>query len=225
MQLRTDPMVATVRLSKALEPPIMAHCCAQASRYPIELNNPELAIRLGTKALQNGCPDIAELLTPLALAHAIQQEWEKSEQVLNKVESDPFGYKPVIETAIGLRKNNLDPLNEWALRSQDKYPEMTLDTIKNELRTRAEALFKEDSGKKTNLLFDYATIALAVRIHQKGLTHLHSSTVVIASSFPSVRHFDTKFGGILSTTHHQYPTSRKMNLRPHIVLKRTNAIA
>ena len=148
MQLRTDPMVATVRLSKALEPPIMTHCCAQASRYPIELNNPELAIELGTKALQNGCPDIAELLAPLALAYAIQQEWKKSEQVLNKVESDPFGYKPVIETAIGLRKNNLGPLNDWALRSQDKYPDMTLDTIKNELRTRAEALFKEDSSQE-----------------------------------------------------------------------------
>lgn len=143
MHLRENPTLAVERLSVALDSPVMMHCCAQATRYPIEINDPALAIEMGSKAQKNGCPLIPELAAPLALAYALQQQWDTSAQVISMIESDPFGYKPIIETAIGLQSNNLGPLEHWAIQSQQQFPEMSLEAIKHEIQTRAESLIAQ----------------------------------------------------------------------------------
>ena len=97
---------------------------------------------IGELALQNQCPPIAELLSPLSYAHAVNNNWDEALKLINTVDRDPFGFKPIIEIANDLRKGSEISLNKWALKGDPNNPEATTESVKQSLRERAEILLK-----------------------------------------------------------------------------------
>jgi hypothetical protein len=129
-------------LKESIQTPPMVHCCAQASKYPLELKDTQLAIDIGRMAIVNGCPNIPELLAPLALAFTLQNDWSEALSYTEQYTSDPFGYKPVIEVAWGIKNNSDTALKHWIqLKSKDQpLSEQEYETQKAELRSHAEQL-------------------------------------------------------------------------------------
>jgi len=131
-------------LKESIETPPMLHCCAQASKYPLELNETQLAIDIGRMALANGCPNIPELLAPMALALTLQNEWAAALSYTKQYTNDPFGYKPVIEVAWGI-KNNSDTALEYWIQTKSKGLELSpqeYETQKSALKSHAEQLLE-----------------------------------------------------------------------------------
>lgn len=142
MHLRPHPNRALERLSSALEPPVMTHCCAQAARYPMEVQDTDSAIQLGEKAIQNGCPSIAELYSPLALAYAMNGQWTQSVEHITQVSHDPFGYKAVIEVAMAIKQGDGDMIDKWVIRGIQRFPTLSEDEIRSQLLDRATHLIQ-----------------------------------------------------------------------------------
>ena len=138
MQQRPNPVVALERLKQSIIHPPQLHCCAQASRYPFEIGEHSLSLSLGQTALNNGCPKIPELLAPMAMSAAIDGDWEMSMKIVADYPSDPFGYKPLLETAYGLTQNDSTKLLEWSKPENKALPNTTPEQRKDLLKTKAE---------------------------------------------------------------------------------------
>ena len=143
MTLRDQPTLALARLQTSIAPPPKLHCCAQASRYPLELGDMALTVSMGSAALTNGCPKIPELMAPIAMAHAVLGNWTESQHVLDQYSTDPFGYKPLLETANGLRNDDEGPLKRWAAPENTMLPNTTTIEREEHLREQAETLLKK----------------------------------------------------------------------------------
>ena len=143
MTLRMDPELALDRLKASISPPPKLHCCAQAARYPLELGDMNKTIVMGTMALNNGCPNIPELLAPMAMAFAVVGNWEQSIATMNDYNMDPFGYKPLLETAYGLKVNNEEPLIKWTTPENPLLPNTTFTERQRMLRSQAEGLLQQ----------------------------------------------------------------------------------
>jgi len=142
MQQRPNPEVALKRLQHSITNPPKIHCCAQASRYPFEIGNHSLSLSLGERARNNGCPSIPELLAPMAMSAAILGDWSYSMDLVAQYSSDPFGYKPLLETAYGLKQNDLTKLLQWAQPSNPALPDTTPEQRRDLLRSKAEGLLE-----------------------------------------------------------------------------------
>ena len=142
MQQRPSPEVALKRLQHSITSPPKLHCCAQASRYPFEIGNHSLSLSLGEKAKSNGCPSIPELLAPMAMSAAILGDWSYSMVLLAQYSSDPFGYKPLLETAYGLKQNDSTKLLQWSQPPNPALPNTTPEQRRELLRSKAEGLLE-----------------------------------------------------------------------------------
>lgn len=143
MTLRNKPSLAIERLEVSIARPPKLHCCAQASRYPLELGDMKLAISMGKEALENGCPKIPELLAPMAMATAVSGDWPSCNEYLNEYSTDPFGYKPLLETAYGLQNDDEAPLKRWASPENPLLPNTTVSERQEMLKGQAEDLLQK----------------------------------------------------------------------------------
>ena len=144
MQFRDTPSTAIPFLIESLSPPPMNHCCLQATRYPLELNDIQLTISLGELALDSQCKPMPELLTPLSYAYASTGNWEKSIELISLVSKDPFGFKPIIEIANDLRNGSEESLNNWAAKGDPNNPNTSTEAVKTILRNKADLLLKKN---------------------------------------------------------------------------------
>jgi hypothetical protein len=108
-------------LAKSLESPTNPYCCFSASRWMWERNQnewdlmkPQPAITWGRLALRNGCEKSAELLVPLAISEAITGKWDQAEERVRNLKRNPYGLRPVLLSAAGLRRNDPSPLESFA---------------------------------------------------------------------------------------------------------------
>lgn len=120
MESRQTPTKALERLEQSLQTPPMDHCCAQATRYPLELNRPDVAIQMGRLALHNGCPEFPELLEPMAMAYGLQRQWEKAIETTKQYQGTPFGYKPLLEVAWEQQHGQTDALRHWTTSPEEE---------------------------------------------------------------------------------------------------------
>jgi len=65
--------------------------CYNVTRIQLKLGDPARAIDVGQEALEAGCAASPELLAPLALAHALEGEWEAALIQANRLQEDPTG--------------------------------------------------------------------------------------------------------------------------------------
>jgi hypothetical protein len=100
-------------LLEAIESPPNVHCCFNASRFPFERGQIQETIDIGYRALNQGCPNSPELLAPLAMAEAMQGNWQQASQLAGIFGKDPWGFGPVILTAEGLRRGDETELQKW----------------------------------------------------------------------------------------------------------------
>ena len=143
MTLRDNPSVALIRLEDSIAHPPKLHCCAQASRYPLELDEMALTVSMGNKAIENGCPNIPELLAPIAMASAVLGNWTQSMKILEQYSTDPFGYKPLLETAYGLQQNDTAPLKYWSTPENPMLPNTSVVDRERMLKAQAESLLEK----------------------------------------------------------------------------------
>ena len=101
-----------------------------------------LTIKMGTEAIENGCPKIPELLAPMAMATAVMGDWSGSMSILSDYSTDPFGYKPLLETAYGFLHNDESPLKRWATPENPLLPDTTAAEREEMLRSQASNLLR-----------------------------------------------------------------------------------
>jgi hypothetical protein len=97
----------------AVQPPRAFHeSCYNVTRVHLKLNQPAEAIRVGRAALAAGCEPSPELVAPLALALALEGEWEEANEYAQSVGSDPTGKAVIVRLAAQAQAGNLKPLND-----------------------------------------------------------------------------------------------------------------
>lgn len=138
-------------LARALEPPTQPYCCLSASRWMWERNQnewmltrPEPTIYWGSLALENGCPQTAELVVPLAVSHALVGDWSLAESQLVGLKRDPFGLRDVVLAAAALKRGDTRTLREIAgeeagrLQGLEERARLLMSASDNNARLRAE---------------------------------------------------------------------------------------
>jgi hypothetical protein len=93
------------------------HCCYNASRYWLERDRPDEAVKLGRIALFEGCAPEPNLLAPLAMAEALEGDWYAAEQHAGDG-LDPYGYGPIVLSAAALRRGDESVLNYWTTQGE-----------------------------------------------------------------------------------------------------------
>ena len=88
------------------------HCCYNASRFWLDRGDPVKAVSLGREALVRGCAPEPNLLAPLAVAEAMQGDWEAAVEHAGDGR-DPYGYGPVVLSAAALREGDRSVLEAW----------------------------------------------------------------------------------------------------------------
>jgi len=108
-------------LAKSLEAPTNPYCCFSASRWMWDRNQkewdmmkPQPAIEWGRLALRNGCEKSPELLVPLAVSEALMGEWDQAEERVRHLKRNPYGLRPVLLSAAGLRRQDSTTLKGFA---------------------------------------------------------------------------------------------------------------
>ena len=94
-----------------IQPPRPFHeSCFNVTRIHLKLGDPERAIAVGNEALEMGCEASAELVAPLALAHALEGEWSAAARTARTVATDPTGKALVARLAASAAMGDLVPL-------------------------------------------------------------------------------------------------------------------
>lgn len=98
-----------------IQPPRAFHeSCYNVTRIHLKLRNPARAIEVGREALDAGCEASPELMAPLALAHALEGEWNAAMRRAEGIESDPTGKAVVARLAAAAALGDLEPLRRAA---------------------------------------------------------------------------------------------------------------
>ncbi len=87
-------------------------CCYNGSRFWLDRNEPGKAVEMGRHALREGCAPEPNLLAPLALAEALEGDWEAAVEHAGDGR-DPYGYGPIVLSAAALREGDESVLNYW----------------------------------------------------------------------------------------------------------------
>jgi len=75
-----------------IQPPRPFHeSCFNVTRIHLKLGNPQNAIQAGQDAISAGCEQSPELMAPLALAYALNGQWEQAKVGASKIVRDPTG--------------------------------------------------------------------------------------------------------------------------------------
>jgi hypothetical protein len=75
-----------------IQPPMPFHeSCFNVTRIHLKLGDPVSAIEAGLDALDAGCEPTPELMAPLALAYALEGQWQKAQAESAKIKRDPTG--------------------------------------------------------------------------------------------------------------------------------------
>lgn len=114
MQTQEEPNIALPLLDEATNNPPSQHCCFHASQYPLNTHSPQRSITLGKKALTQGCLVSPELMAPLALSEALLGNWKDAKDIATQLQTDPYGYSPLILTAEGLKRGDTTALDYWS---------------------------------------------------------------------------------------------------------------
>jgi hypothetical protein len=94
-----------------VQPPMpFQESCFNITRVHLKRGEPAEAIRVGHEALDAGCEASAELVAPLALAHALVGEWENALDRSKTVGRDPTGKAVIAGMAAHAQMGNIDPL-------------------------------------------------------------------------------------------------------------------
>ena len=136
MQIKREPTLAPRALDlldKATQNPPAQHCCFHASQYPLDAHSPQMSLQLGKKALSQGCAATPELLAPLGLSEALLGNWSDAKKIASQLQTDPYGYSPLILTAEGLHRGDNTALDYWSQNDP---------TAKEQLRAKANQLLK-----------------------------------------------------------------------------------
>ena len=84
--------------------------CFNVSRIHLKLNDPARAVEVGEEALAVGCDPSPELVAPLALAHALEGNWEAAMRHSASVGRDPTGKAVVANLAAHAATGDVDLL-------------------------------------------------------------------------------------------------------------------
>jgi protein O-mannosyl-transferase len=84
--------------------------CFNVTRIHLKRGDPAAAVAVGQEALDAGCAPSAELVAPLALAHALTGEWSKAQQLAATVGQDPTGKAVIASLAASVALGDAGPL-------------------------------------------------------------------------------------------------------------------
>ena len=93
------------------------HCCYNGSRFWLDHEDPKKAVEWGRFALRRGCEPEPNLLAPLALAEAMEGDWEAAVEHAGDGH-DPYGYGPVVLSAAALREGDDSVLLAWQAKGE-----------------------------------------------------------------------------------------------------------
>ena len=94
-----------------IQPPMpFQESCFNVSRIHLKLNDPVRAVVVGEEALSVGCDPSAELVAPLALAHALVGNWEAAKRHSTSVGRDPTGKAVIANLAARAATGDVDTL-------------------------------------------------------------------------------------------------------------------
>ena len=130
-----QPQKALPMLTYSLKPPPVVHCCFNATRYTFMMGDVQKTLTLGQLALENGCEASPELISPLAMSQALNGQWASAEQHMRSLNSDPFGFRPVLLSAAALRRGDESELSKWAPGQEDALKEKARALIKQANQT------------------------------------------------------------------------------------------
>ena len=91
-------------------PEAFPEACYNVSNVHLKRGDPALAAAAGQRALANGCPPSAELLSPTAVGLAITGRWEEAEGMAGALHRDPRGMAILVQLAAAARRGDLAPL-------------------------------------------------------------------------------------------------------------------
>ncbi|MEC7984993.1 MAG: hypothetical protein VX278_07510 [Myxococcota bacterium] len=115
---------------RATQPPLpYRHSCYNVTQIHLLREDPTSAIRVGEAALEAGCEPSAELLSPLALAHASQGNWKRAEDLVRNQTRDPRGHIKLLRLVFQARKRNWNTLQETFQRLSVKERDMLIRNI------------------------------------------------------------------------------------------------
>lgn len=128
INLEISPDIALEFLHQAVSAPASAHCCFNATIFPLRLQRPDIAVTMGEYATQY-CSASPELLAPWALGYAIIGDWDRAESIATTLHNDPFGYTAVILSAAALRRNDRSQLEYWAQSNGEHTPAESIQLL------------------------------------------------------------------------------------------------
>jgi hypothetical protein len=94
-----------------IQPPMPFHeSCFNVTRIHLKLGDPTSAIEAGLDAIDAGCEQTPELMAPLALAYALDGQWEKARTESAKIKRDPTGKAALAGMAAIAHEGDVDAL-------------------------------------------------------------------------------------------------------------------
>lgn len=94
-----------------IQPPRPFHeSCYNVTRIHLKLGDPARAIEAGQEALDAGCEESPELVAPLALAYALEGQWESADSMARGIGSDPTGKAVLVRLASAAALGDIEPL-------------------------------------------------------------------------------------------------------------------
>jgi hypothetical protein len=94
------------------DPMPFEHSCFNLSRIHLKAYGPAVAIEATQKGLVHGCERSAELMAPVALAYALEGQWERALRTAQEVVSDSTGKAVIAELAAKTQLGDIQALQD-----------------------------------------------------------------------------------------------------------------